>query len=151
MLVHCYRRDGVDTRIELVNHGGRRMFVKVMLHDDENGGDGGLKLNPAKTLRGVAPDFIHSMDAYLLRVAADTWDGPLEVVHDCFATELGHMGRLNRHLRETFAAVYAQDPLQLLWTRAKDELGAAGAQLPPPPRAGRQPLQGIGENLYLFC
>lgn len=148
MEVRCYRRSGTDTRVELVNHGGKRMFVKVMLHEEA---DQGLTLDQEKTLRGVAPDFIHSMDAYFLRVAADSWDGPLEVVHDCFATDLSRMDRLNRHLREQFARVYEQDPMALLWRRAKDELGAAGANLPPPPRSGSQPLQGIGENLYLFC
>lgn len=147
MRVHCYRRSGTDTRIELVNHGGRRMFVKVMLHEE----DGDLKIDRTKTLRGVAPDFIHSMDAYFLRRAADTWDGPLEVVHDCFATDLCRVEALNRHLRQTFAEVYEADPLHQLWLRAKDELGARGEELPPPPRAGDEPLQGIGENLYLFC
>jgi DNA-directed RNA polymerase len=150
MKVESFRQDTDLETVELLARGGRKVRLVMSLRPD-GWQEKPAKLRVRKTLSAVGPDFVHSMDAAFLRHAVAGWDGPIEVIHDCFATDLDHIGKLNQHLLRSFASFYADDHMGELHRRAGAELPQVlRMRLPPPPRVGKAPLKGIGSNPYLF-
>lgn len=71
--------------------------------------------NRSKSVNGIAPNFVHSLDsAHLVRVI-NAFDGSLVPIHDSFATHPCDVDSMRDVLREQFVAMYSEsDPLKAL-------------------------------------
>jgi DNA-directed RNA polymerase len=113
-------------------------------------------LSARSQANGIAPNFIHSLDAAHLRALARAAKREgidyLAVVHDSFATHAARTDDLARLLRETFVEQYEPD----LLARFRDEIAATLPPawvdaLPPPPTAGELDLEDVRYAPYLFA
>lgn len=105
---------------------------------------------------GVAPNFVHSLDASHLQAVAlrakEEGIRHLAVIHDSFGTHAANTGKLSRILRETFVEQYSGDVLGTFYEELKGQLGEElAAQLPEPPQAGDLDLQLILQADYTFA
>jgi DNA-directed RNA polymerase len=134
-------------RVE-VHWQGRLM--KLMLVRD------GAEMDTRGQANGIAPNFVHSLDAAhlraLARAAKDAGIDYLGVVHDSFATHAARTDELSRLLRETFVEQYQPDVLALFRDEIVALLPEAWAdQVPPPPELGSLDLEEVGRAPYLFA
>ncbi len=107
-------------------------------------------------VNGVAPNFVHSLDAAHLRAVAlrakRNGINSLAVIHDSFGTHAANTGKLSRILRETFVEQYSGNVLGDFHEEIKQQLSAdAAAQLPPPPSLGSMNLSDIADAEYTFA
>ena len=93
----------------------------------------------------LAPSFIHSYDAALLKVAFDGWNKPLAVVHDCMKAHPSHIDEAHERIRKAFHTVCSGDPL----ARLADDLGVSPDTLPRLTQ-GDGNLDGVYDSPYLF-
>src|SRR5690606_3046613 len=94
---------------------------------------------------GVAPNFVHSLDAShmaLVALAGSREGMSLAMIHDDFGTHAADAERFYTLIRETFVAMYEQN----------DPLGdfAARYDLPTPPKPGRLDLRQVLASPYFF-
>ena len=134
-----YQRESVELRLA---RGSRRMCFGVSAGQLEK-----PIINRTRTLSRLTANYVAAMDAYFLRRVVNTWDGPIETAHDCFATDLANVDRLKVHLCSTWREVYFSDVLGGLRDRLVSEMGKA---VPRPPRSGEHPIDGLGCNWHLF-
>lgn len=94
---------------------------------------------------GVAPNFVHSMDAShmaLVALAASREGFSLAMIHDDFGTHAADAERFYALIRQTFVAMYEQhDPLAEFAERYL---------LPTPPKPGRLDLRQVLDSPYFF-
>jgi DNA-directed RNA polymerase len=105
---------------------------------------------------GVAPNFVHSLDASHLQAVAlrSKQEGiaHLAMIHDSFGTHAANTSKLSSILRETFVEQYSGDVLAALYGELKEQLGDELAeQLPPPPQAGTLDLNQTLTASYTFA
>ena len=127
---------------------GRRVDLLVNVETE--------RLDSRAQANGVAPNFIHSLDAsHLMKVALRAKElgiDYLAVIHDSFGTHAAETDRLARALRETFVELYSGDVLGDFFRELKDQLGPELAErLPPPPPAGDLDLSAILRSPYVFA
>jgi hypothetical protein len=83
-------------------------------------------------LRGVAANFVHSLDAAHLQrtvVAAARVGNPMLTIHDCYAALAPDAAQLNAILREEFVKMYTEhDPLAEVLARAARSAGCQTAK-----------------------
>lgn len=106
------------------------------------------KLNRAKCVNGIAPNFVHSLDSgHLVRVIV-AFEGDLVPIHDSFATHPCDVDRMHEVLREEFVLMYADaDPLQTLVDSVQpytDEV----IELPP---KGTLDIQRVLKSEFFMC
>lgn len=135
------------TRID-THWAGQRLQVVIKV-DDEN-------IDSRAQANGVAPNFVHSLDASHLQAVAlrckEEGIRHLAVIHDSFGTHAANTGRLSRILRETFVEQYSGDVLGSFYEELKAQLGEElAARLPAPPKAGDLDLTVILEADYTFA
>lgn len=133
-------------RIE-VHWKGQRL--QLMLARD------GTAIDTRGQTNGIAPNYVHSLDAAHLRAVARAAKhngiDHLAVIHDSFATHLARTDELSRLLRETFVEQYEPD----LLGQFRDEVVASlpdGWQelVAPPPAPGTLNLEEVRHSPYLF-
>lgn len=105
---------------------------------------------------GVAPNFVHSLDAAHLQAVALRCKALgirfLAMIHDSFGTHAANTGRLSAILRDTFVEQYEDDVLGRFHAELKEQLGEElAAKLPEPPEAGDLDLSLIRQALYTFA
>jgi DNA-directed RNA polymerase len=128
----------LDTvRIETMVYGHRQ--IRVGVEKDE--------ADLARHRAGLAPNFVHSMDASHLHLtctrAADEGISHLMMVHDDYATHAADAPRLARILREEFVRMYEGcDPL----ADFVEDHPEAG----PPPARGSLDISVVKDSLYFF-
>jgi DNA-directed RNA polymerase len=127
---------------------GRR--VDLMVNVDEE------KIDRRAQANGVAPNFVHSLDACHLQAVAlrakEMGIRHLAVIHDSFGTHAANTTALSQALRETFVEQYSGDVLGGFYRELKEQLGEElAAQLPEPPKAGDLDLQAILKSDYIFA
>jgi DNA-directed RNA polymerase len=128
--------------------GGQRL--RLMIQTDVEG------LCSRSQVNGVAPNFVHSLDAAHLQAVAlgGKQEGirHLAVIHDSFGTHAADTGQLSRILRETFVEQYSEDVLGKFYEEMKEQLGEElAAQLPVPPKSGSLDLNLILDAEYTFA
>ena len=128
--------------------GGQRL--QLMIQTDSEG------LCSRSQINGVAPNFVHSLDAAHLQAVAlrGKQEGirHLAVIHDSFGTHAADTGQLSRILRETFVEQYSEDVLGKFYDEMKEQLGEELAtRLPRPPKAGSLDLRLILDAEYTFA
>lgn len=128
--------------------GGQRL--QLMIQTDVEG------LCARSQVNGVAPNFVHSLDAAHLQAVAlrGKREGiqHLAVIHDSFGTHAADTGQLSRILRETFVEQYSEDVLGKFYEEMKEQLGEVlAAELPKPPKSGSLDLNLILDAEYTFA
>jgi len=73
-------------------------------------------LDKMKMSNGIAPNFIHSLDASLLATTvlklADAGCEDFHMIHDSYGVPIGHIDNLNKFVRETFIELFKEHPLE---------------------------------------
>lgn len=108
------------------------------------------KNNSRKAASGIAPNFIHSMDATHLGMVALVADYRIVPVHDSFGTHACDVDRMQRDIREQFHKLHTQyDSIKMLQEAAI----AAGAEIDdiPVPQKGSLNLDRVLNSLFFFC
>ncbi|WJY17645.1 hypothetical protein QQS45_08285 [Alteriqipengyuania flavescens] len=141
-----YRRQKGE-RVE-VHWAGRR--VRMTINVDVEALDNRAQAN------GVAPNFIHSLDAAHLQAVAlrcrREGIAHLAVIHDSFGTHAADTGRIGEILRETFVEQYSGDVLKDLYRELVGQLGDDLAKrLPEPPAMGDLDLSQVKLAQYTFA
>lgn len=129
-------------------------------------------LSTERQLRGIAPNFIHSLDAAAMMLTVEKCkEAGIEdftSVHDAFGTHAANMFPLNRFIREAFVEVHEHDLLGAYREACKrvlvDKLLADGVtpdpleaeeladrKLPPPPDMGNLDIRAVVESDYFFA
>lgn len=127
---------------------GRRFCVRITRE--------GHHIDIRRQTSGIAPNFIHSLDAsHLVRTvlycAADGIEG-FAMVHDSFGTHAGHAETLRNNLRRAFVDQYREPLLE----QFRDEIARqlpeeVRPKLPPVPRMGTLELAGVLDSEYFFA
>ncbi|BEQ12888.1 putative RNA polymerase [Pseudomonas phage Ep4] len=106
------------------------------------------KLNRAKCVNGIAPNFVHSLDsAHLVRVI-DAFPGSIVPIHDSFATHPSDVDTMHQVLREEFVGLYTEvDPMGGLVSGVQAHT-AEGIEVP---MSGRLDLTGVRESEFFMC
>jgi DNA-directed RNA polymerase, mitochondrial len=132
----------------IVHWMGRRLTITLAVN--------GSKLSARGQANGIAPNFVHSLDAAHLRAVAREARARgidyLAVIHDSFGTHAARTDELVDILRDTFVEQYRPDVL----AGFRDELLA---QLPPAlvdklkplPAKGSLDLNEVERSAYLFA
>lgn len=122
-------------------------------------------------LRGIPPNFVHSLDASALTrcilLAKARGITAMTSVHDAYGTHAADMWTLHRCIREAFVMTHSVDMLdrfrnacasvvvgELMKDGTMDMLDAvakAEELLPPVPSKGKLDLQGVLESDYFFA
>jgi DNA-directed RNA polymerase len=124
--------------------------VKLMLVKD------GEKIDSRAQANGVAPNFVHSLDASHLQsvalAARERGIRHLAMIHDSFGTHAADTDLLSQLLRDTFIDQYSGNVLGDLYDELKEQLPEELAeQLPQPPAFGDLDLQVIRAAAYTFA
>lgn len=113
-------------------------------------------LDKRKQRQGIAPNFVHSMDAshLMLTVCACVEQGihSFAMVHDSYGTHAGNAEILFKTVREVFVETYEQhDVLQELYEHCKNLLPeSALVHLHEPPEKGNLDLAVVKQSIYAF-
>lgn len=117
------------------------------------------KLSRQKQASGVAPNFVHSLDAaHLLNtvnLAGDYGLTAFAMIHDSFGVHACDTGLLNAVLREAFVEQYTAPVLEDFRDYIVEQLEAvdpeAAVLLPPLPAAGSLDLDAVKDSEFFFA
>jgi DNA-directed RNA polymerase len=120
-----------------------RIRIKVGTHN--------IHVDANKQRNGIAPNFIHSMDATHLRttirLAKRRGITDFACIHDDYGTHACDTDLLHKCIRDAFVYLYGQgDPLAAF----KREQERDGIVLPELPKKGSLDLEAVKESLYFF-
>lgn len=113
---------------------------------------GGDKPARREHRNGIAPNFVHSMDAahmqeVAIRSAAEGI-AAMAMIHDDFGTHAADTQRFSQIIRESFVEMYERnDPL----AQFKARYEALGVELPAPPARGYLDIRCVLESPYFFA
>ena len=127
---------------------GQRLQMVINVETEE--------LDARAQANGVAPNFVHSLDAAHLQAVAlrskEEGIQHLAVIHDSFGTHAANTGKLSRILRDTFVEQYSTEVLADFHAELKEQLGEElAAKLPEPPKAGTLDLNEVRGASYTFA
>lgn len=101
---------------------------------------------------GVAPNFIHSMDAsHMQRVVVKAWSEGMRsiaAIHDDFGVHAADTARFGEIIREEFVRMYEQDNWLARYAEGYLE---TGCDLGLPPEPGKLDLKQVLDSKYFFC
>ncbi len=110
------------------------------------------EINPYKQSNGVAPNFVHSMDAsHLMKTVLRGSAQKLQnwaVIHDSYGTHASDTPVLASALREAFCSLYAKNDVLLQWKTEIEK--RTGVQLPPLPEKGDLDIMEVRNAPYFF-
>ena len=122
---------------------------RIRIYNNEVTGD----IDKRSQTQGIAPNFIHSMDAAHLQLTIDAAvDKGLKhfaVIHDSYGASVADADTMFNTVRETFVDMYTKnDVLQTL----REELShLTDEKLPEPPKHGTLDIQCVLKSPYIFC
>lgn len=97
---------------------------------------------------GMAPNFVHSMDAAHLVLTTlacrEAGVDALAMIHDDYGTHAADAGKLFKLIRETFVRMYDEHDPILAFTQGRDGL-------PPAPASGELDLQEVLQSQFFFA
>lgn len=120
----------------------------------------GDKLDTKKQALGIAPNFIHSLDAaHLMRtVLMCAQDGITDyaMIHDSYGVHAGDASVLRRNLADAFVEQYSEPVLSRFRAELAQQLRDSGREdlaeaLPPVPPMGSLDLDRVRESDYFFA
>lgn len=116
----------------------------------------GSKLDARRQASGIAPNFVHSLDAAHLmssvNLGVENGLTDWAVIHDSFGCHAADVDMLNACIREAFIEQYTPDVL----ARFRDEIAASldpeqAADLPALPSKGSLDLDAVRDSRYFFA
>ena len=96
-------------------------------------------------IKALAPGFVHSLDASLLKIAFDGWKESLSCIHDCVLLHPQDVDAAMVKIRAAFQATCEGDPLAQL----ADSMGITPEVLPRL-KQGEGKLEQVHDSRYLF-
>ena len=114
-------------------------------------------IDSRKQKQGIAPNFVHSMDASHLMLTVDACVDKgihqFAMIHDSYGCPAGQGDIMFTTVREVFAQTYAEnDVLQDLHDHIENLLSPKKAkELPPIPSKGNLDLEVVKQSVYAFC
>lgn len=104
---------------------------------------------------GIAPNFIHSMDAtHLQRVVSkmkELGDNNFMMIHDSFGTDCAHAGILYKVIRQEFVGLYKDQNHLENFKEAVSYLIPDGTELPEIPKFGNLDLDVVLKSDFCFA
>lgn len=145
-VLQAYR--AVKAQRVTVHYQGRRVTL-TMAVDEEH-------IDPRAQANGIAPNFVHSLDASHLRSAVNDLRRQglvhFAVIHDSFGVHAADAGTLSMALRHTFVKQYEGDVLARFRDELVEQLPPDLARaLPPVPGQGDLDLEAVLDAEYLFA
>lgn len=111
-------------------------------------------LDTASQARGIAPNFVHSMDAAALmlcvNIAADRGVESFTSIHDAYGTVCADMWHLEASIRQAFIWTYSEPVLENFLDACRQVAGPR-AEFPPIPSFGNLNLEDVATSLYFFA
>lgn len=111
-------------------------------------------LDTKAAARGIAPNFVHSMDASALMSCATLMKREgvrsMTVIHDAYGTLAGDMETLTRCIRHAFIETY-REPVLELFLGACIEVGGPDMPWPALPNMGSLNIEEVAEASYFFA
>lgn len=110
-----------------------------------------------KSANGVAPNFVHSMDACHLQMVVNAAQAEgitnVALVHDSFGCLAGEATRWNEIIREQFARLYTEfDVLEDVRNQALKDISVANVhRIPDVPEKGSLDMHAIMQSKYAFA
>lgn len=115
------------------------------------------EIDSRKQKQGIAPNYVHSMDASHLMLTVDACvDAGIHqfaMIHDSYGCPAGQGDLMFSLVRAVFAETYKQnDVLQDLHDQVENMLSPKKAkELPPIPKHGTLDLDVVKQSMYAFC
>lgn len=104
------------------------------------------KVDRAKAVNGVSPNFVHSLDSAHLVRTIGKFSGSIIPIHDSFATHPADVDEMHSTLRDEFASMYSeQDPIDSLLLHSPVD-----TDLPRPTR-GSLDINKVRESVFFMC
>lgn len=114
-------------------------------------------LDTADHLKGIPPNFTHSMDASVLMTTINrAWQAGVDsitCIHDAYGTVAADMDTLNAHLRESFVWTYQQPILKMFRDQCLEVLDddyIHREAMPPTPEFGSLDIERVLDSDYFF-
>ncbi len=112
-------------------------------------------MNKREHLNGIAPNWVHSMDATALRMAVldSKVNGitAFAMIHDSFGTHAGNTDLFATCIRQSFVDLSSNhDPLQSFMDEQRAVMGE-GAEIGPLPAKGSLDLSLVKESEFFFA
>lgn len=133
----------------LETEAGNGVRVDLVLQEETD------TLDASKHRSGIAPNFVHSMDASALVFAVNTarFNYGVEnfaLIHDSFGTHAADTESLAKAIRQSFIKMYSDhDVIGEFETQVKKVL-PPDAEIPPQPQRGKLDLNQVYHSLYFF-
>ena len=114
------------------------------------------KLNTRRQSSGIAPNYVHSMDAaHLIETVAQATDAGIEdfaMIHDSFGTHACDAAEFGWLTRKSFVDQYTPDRLAEFREQIRKQLPEhLQAELPEVPERGDLELDRVMESMYFFA
>jgi DNA-directed RNA polymerase, mitochondrial len=116
-----------------------------------------LEIDSVRQASGIAPNFVHSLDAaHLMRTALMAQEygiSSLAVIHDSFGSHAADIPVLNAVIREAFIEQYTPNLLEKFKDEIAEQLGDPSLveKLPPLPPMGTLELDAIRDAEFFFA
>ncbi|UIY29154.1 hypothetical protein LZK73_21720 [Neorhizobium galegae] len=108
-------------------------------------------LDQASQARGIAPNFVHSMDASALmmcvNIATERGVESFTAIHDAYGTVCADMWHLEASIRQAFINTY-QEPVLENFLDACRQVAGPRCEFPPLPAFGSLNLEDVAGSLY---
>lgn len=139
----------LDTECFRLRFGGASVRYRVYVTEVKEGEE----IDKRKQVSGVAPNFIHSLDATHLMMVINSSRKEIRnftTVHDSFGTSLGEASAMRRIIREQFYKLYTKhDPLLEFKKYAEYMMGKEIEEPMLPPK-GNLDLKNILTSKFVF-
>jgi DNA-directed RNA polymerase len=127
------------------NLDGQKIFLQDWRETKE--------LDTASQARGIAPNFVHSMDASALmtciNIATDRGVESFTSIHDAYGTVCADMWELEASIRQAFIQTYQEPVLEDFLDACRQVAGHA--EFPKLPEFGALNLEDVAHSLYFFA
>lgn len=111
------------------------------------------QIDKTKQANGIAPNFIHSMDACHLQMtvckAKDAGINHFTMVHDSYGCPMSQAGLMYYIVRKAFVDMYTEHDVLEEFRQYLQPL--VNKELPKPPQKGTLDLNSVLESKYIFC
>jgi DNA-directed RNA polymerase len=139
---HNYYEEDI-VRLDVLN---RRVNIQTVSEDNP-------RLSTSEQLSGIAPNFIHSLDAsHMLLTINAMWDDGIQdfnMIHDSFGCHASDVTRMHKHIREQFVWMYTTFNPALDLARSAAE--QTGEEIIFPPEGGNLDISKVLEAPYFFA
>lgn len=111
------------------------------------------QIDKSRQTNGIAPNFIHSMDACHLQLTVckckDAGINHFTMIHDSYGCPMSQVDIMYKLVREAFIELYTEHDVLAEFKESLQYL--VTKELPAPPKKGELDLKIIRDSKYIFC